>query len=141
MEGNRDFHLTEEKLDVAEVIIKRTTKPKQQSIVLIGSLKSLRPFNSYALNSTMKSARRVGKGFTFREISTNLFSFQFCDENDKNRILKTGPWSFDKSLLILREPENEEPTKMKFDHSQFWVRFYDLPISMNNKESIGILIE
>lgn len=119
MEKNRDLHLTEEELDVAEIVRRPEITPKQHSTVLIVSLLSTRPFNAFALNSTMKGAWRVKKGFNFREISMNLFSFQFSDVSEKNRILNNGPWSFDKALLILREPSDEQPMKMKFESAHF----------------------
>lgn len=139
MEKGRDFHLTEDELAASKIEIVQEKELKTQSLLLIGSLITSRPFNSFALQSTMKGAWRVKKGFNFREISTNLFSFQFSNEVEKNRILNNGPWSFDRSLLVLREPGREQPTKMKFDHASFWVRFYDLPIGLYNRESAAIL--
>lgn len=88
VEGGRDLHLTEEELDTAEIEIIGGNEPKSHPSILIGSLKSSRPFNAFALHSTLKGVR---KGFNFREISTNLFSFQFNEEAEKSRCLNSGP--------------------------------------------------
>ena len=48
------------------------------------------------------------KGFIFQEITSNLFSFQFSEAEEKDRILKNDPWSFDKALLVLRKPGLEQ---------------------------------
>ncbi|KAL8167341.1 hypothetical protein V2J09_008840 [Rumex salicifolius] len=98
----------------------------------MGSLLTSRLFNSFALKATMKGAWRTHKGFIFREIQNNCFVFHFVDRGDKDRVLKGGPWLFNKSLLVLRELGDEHPSKMTFDKSEFWVRIYDLPISMMN---------
>lgn len=87
----------------------------------------------------MKGAWRVKKGFNFREISSNLFSFQFSDVGEKERVFKSGPWSFDRALLVLREPGMIQPSKMTFEESPFWIRLYDLPFSAMNRETAVML--
>lgn len=56
MEGGRDLHLTEEELNVAEIEISSVNESKSHPSILIGSLKTSRPFNAYALQSSMKDA-------------------------------------------------------------------------------------
>ena len=66
---------------------------------------------------------------------------------EKDRVLNGGPWSFNKSLLVLREPGMTQPSKIKFETSAFWVRLYNLPLGARTKgmekrlaESMGKLI-
>lgn len=84
-------------------------------------------------------AWKVKKGFNFHKISSNLFSFQFSDVLEKERILNSGPWPFDRSLLVLREPGTEQLLKMSFDIVSFWVCMYDLSIGVI-RETTNMLV-
>lgn len=134
MEKGAEIHLTIEEGEAAEIEIVVDNDSSQKSTILIGSLKTNRPFNSYTLNSTMKGAWRVRKGYHFGEISANLFSFQFSDVQENERILKNGPWSFDRALLILKEPGLIQPSKMVFDETPFWIRLYYLPLTAISRD-------
>ncbi|KAL8161429.1 hypothetical protein V2J09_012918 [Rumex salicifolius] len=103
-EKGRDLHLTkDERIIVQEEEDTHTGHLKIESLTLMGSLLTSKPFNSFALKATMKGA-----------------------------VLKGAPWLFDKSLLVLKELGDEQPFKMTFDKAKLWVRIYDLPMSMMN---------
>lgn len=42
------------------------------------------------------------------------------------------PWSFDKALLLLRDPSFTQPSQLSLKEAPFWVRVYDLPIEATN---------
>lgn len=139
MENNQDIHLTQDERNPTVLAIPAETNPGHSSSIPIGSLKTSRPFNAYALHSTLKGTWRVRKGFTFREISSNIFSFQFAEVTEKERIYNSGPWSFDRALLVLQEPGMVQPSKLKFNESPFWIRLYDVPFGARSKETARLL--
>ncbi|KAK3423280.1 hypothetical protein EUGRSUZ_F00181 [Eucalyptus grandis] len=52
-----------------------------------------------------------------------LFSFVFQNEEEKDRILKTGPWSFASNLLVLKQCKPEIPEHCyDFSCCAFWVQ-------------------
>ncbi|KAK3434012.1 hypothetical protein EUGRSUZ_D01521 [Eucalyptus grandis] len=64
-----------------------------------------------------------------------FFSFIFQFEEDKERIIKTGPWSFASNLLVLKQCEPEIP-KHCYDFSccAFWVQMGGIPPRWFTKE-------
>lgn len=54
---------------------------------------------------------------------------EFNDQSDKNRVIKDGPWHFDKSLILVKEFEGQQHvTTIDMNESSFWVRIFDLPL-------------
>lgn len=128
--------LTEE--ECVEISVKEIAKAgteRRGVISSVGTLLTTRPFNSYALQATMKGASKLKGSFVFTELRKNLFLFQFGSEADRDKVIKGGPWAFDKSLLALMEPSSVQPSQIVFDEVPFWIRIYDLPINMQTKET------
>ncbi|GAU49029.1 hypothetical protein TSUD_406820 [Trifolium subterraneum] len=63
---------------------------------------------------------------------------------DTESVLKNGPWSFDRNLLILERVSGEEqPADLEMNHVSFWVRIYELPLKLRTDamaKKIGDLI-
>lgn len=76
MEKGKDMHLKEEERDTAEIDLTSEPEAKHQSLVLIGSLKTSRPFNAFALNSIMKSESEERLQFQGDLLEFILFSVQ-----------------------------------------------------------------
>lgn len=53
-------------------------------------------------------------------------------EKDREAVLKGGPWSFDKALLMLKDPGYVQSSQLEFKETQFWVRAYDIPVIAMN---------
>ena len=112
----RNLHLTkEERLVVNEGELGLEKEANSRVLTLVGSLFTPRSFNAQALRNIMKSAWRTKRGFMFRELAGNKFTFQFADGTDKEKVMRGGPWCFDKSILILIEASGEQLSGMKFD--------------------------
>lgn len=59
---------------------------------------------------------------------------------DKVRVIRDGPWSFDKSLILVKDFDRSQQVKsIKMEDASFWVRVYDLSLIACN-EYIGHLI-
>lgn len=72
-----------------------------------------------------------------KEVESGLFLFQFYHQFDIQRILKQGPWSFDKHLLILSVlPEGVVPQEVLLYTVPFWGQVHDLPIGFMS-ETVG----
>lgn len=113
---------------------------EKNKAMMVGSLLTARPFNAQALKATMKGAWRLKNGFLFSELGHNLFLFQFVTEKDRESVEQGGPWSFDKSLLMLQDPKYDQPSQIVLKKAPFWIRVYDLPIkamNMSTARAIG----
>ena len=54
-----------------------------------------------AVGRTFKPLWRAQNGFKISNEGGNKVLFVFNKEEEVDRILSTGPWSFDKSLVVL----------------------------------------
>ncbi|XP_058742109.1 uncharacterized protein LOC131614556 [Vicia villosa] len=75
---------------------------------LAGKLWTDSSFNSRAFTSTMISAWKLKNPVETQELSKNLFLFRFATNRDLKTILRNGPWSFDRNLLVLVRISGEE---------------------------------
>ncbi|XP_042974862.1 uncharacterized protein LOC122306500 [Carya illinoinensis] len=100
---------------------------------LVGRLWAERRVGKEVIRSTMAKIWRVGRGFGFQEIATNLFVIMFENQEDKLRILEGRPWLFDNWLFVLKPFDGfVSPQWMNFDKEVFWVRLNNLPLALMN---------
>ncbi|XP_031092274.1 uncharacterized protein LOC115996968 [Ipomoea triloba] len=96
---------------------------------LVGKLITDKTVKFPFMRDTMATVWRPGKGMAVKELTNNIFLFQFFHEIDVQRILNDGPWSFEKNLLILtRFQPNISPLTMDLNRTDFWIQVHDLPM-------------
>ncbi|TXG46337.1 hypothetical protein EZV62_028161 [Acer yangbiense] len=67
--------------------------------------------------------------FEIEAITGNIFSFTFRTAKDRWQVLQGGPWTFDKALLVLEEPQGKgDIQKMNFDKVAFWVQIHNVSL-------------
>lgn len=71
------------------------------SLTLVGRFLTDRPIRSHIMKERMAGVWRPGRGVNIRDAGPSIFLFQFFHQLDLQKVLKQGPWSFDKNLLIL----------------------------------------
>ncbi|XP_058783570.1 uncharacterized protein LOC131658275 [Vicia villosa] len=82
----------------------------------------------------MVGAWRLKNSVETHELSKNLFLFGFSTKRDLESVLRNGPWSFDRNLLVLNRVSGEEqPSYLHMHFGVFWVRIYDLPLMLRLK--------
>ena len=69
---------------------------------LIGKFLTCKPFNKRAALNTLKRSWGLEESVQVMEVGTNLFQFKFNTEYDLERVLRSGPWTFDNQVLLLR---------------------------------------
>ncbi|XP_021749920.1 uncharacterized protein LOC110715641 [Chenopodium quinoa] len=108
-------------------------------LALVGRLCTVKPFNIAAMKRTLSNVWGLDDNVAIKMIETNLFVFQFVNEEDKNRILGGMPWFFDGKLLLLKEIiGDEQPSEIVFDRAPMWVRIMDVPF---NKRNLSVMRE
>ncbi|KAH0983830.1 hypothetical protein GBA52_011007 [Prunus armeniaca] len=64
-----------------------------------------------------------------KDLGENLFLFIFATELDRKRVLRNGPWNFDKALVLLEKPNgNIVPSSMLLKFAKFWVQIHNVPL-------------
>ncbi|WJX41610.1 hypothetical protein P8452_28938 [Trifolium repens] len=100
---------------------------------LAGKLWTDSPFNVRAFKQTMIQAWRLKNQVEVEDLKKNLFLFWFATKKDADLVLKNGPWSFDRNLLILnRVSGDEQPADLEMNKVAFWVRVYELPLKVRS---------
>lgn len=69
--------------------------------ILVGKLLSNRNISAMAIKNALNGARRTRENFMIEILGKNLFLFKFESQDNRDWIIKNGPWLFDKYLLIL----------------------------------------
>lgn len=82
-----------------------------------------------AMQHTLASLWRPGKGVYIKELDVNLYVFQFYHELDIKRVISGSPWTFNrKVLLITRMNEGDIPRWMSLNKLYLWVQIYDMHV-------------
>ncbi|KAL9691865.1 hypothetical protein QQ045_012292 [Rhodiola kirilowii] len=74
------------------------------------------------------------------ELKPGIFIFKFAQEEDCNRILALGPWSFDNRPLVLKPWSLDENYELESVTAlPVWVRFPGLNLHMRNEEILSMI--
>ncbi|KAF5469007.1 hypothetical protein F2P56_013112 [Juglans regia] len=111
---------------------------------LIMQLLTRKHYNHEVFKQTMRKVWRTVKGVKIRDLNSDFSLAEFEDVKDKVKVLREGPWAFDKQLVLLKEFDGLVQAKgLTIVHVPFWVRIYDLPLMARNSyvgKLIGSLI-
>ena len=81
--------------------------------------------NSINIDAFRKNLRMIWKpqkSIQINEVKDELYLVEFGDGQDKKRIMKMCPWTYEKYLILLREFESEQvPKDISLWQSPFWV--------------------
>lgn len=87
-------------------------------------LKVLSP-NSINIDALRKNLRMVwkpSKSVQINEVEDEIYLMEFGDGRDKRRVMEMHPWTYEKSLVLLKEIEGEHvPKDISLWQSPFWV--------------------
>ena len=99
----KKFTLSEEEKGVLSVKSQDVAQSKEQAqLNLLFKLQTNRDFNKEAFKSTIQQLWRGPQPVTIKEVRNNLFLAISETKEHKNDILDKSPWSFDKSLVLLK---------------------------------------
>lgn len=73
-------------------------------------------------------------------LAPNIISCTFLHQTDRARILKLAPWSFKRSLLIIKEWAHDIPfDEVKFETAPFWLQVHNLPPDRMNEQNAAMI--
>lgn len=99
---------------------------------LVGTLLIDKVVKLNSLKETMASIWRIVKGMMAKEITMNLFIFQFFHEKGIRMVLEDGSWSFEHFLILHQLQETESPFDVDFSTPEFWVQIHRIPKRLTN---------
>lgn len=108
-----------------------------QSLCLVGRFLTDRHIRVPTTKDRMADTWRPGRGVQIDEVEEGLFAFQFFHQLDIQKVLKLGPWTFDKHLLVLGVvQEGMQPWEVLLNHVPFWVQVHGVPTGFMS-ETVG----
>ncbi|OMO96545.1 hypothetical protein CCACVL1_04904 [Corchorus capsularis] len=75
---------------------------------LIGKLLTKRKANLEGMRTTLFNAWKLEMGLIVKELGDKLYMFQFEDDAERDRVLVTQSWHFNRILLVLKEYDGVE---------------------------------
>ncbi|CAL1377805.1 unnamed protein product [Linum trigynum] len=64
-----------------------------------------------------------------------LYGFLFLDQQDRDKVLRGGPWHYDNNLLIFKKGDAFHKPRMEdFNIMEIWVRIFGLPDALKTTE-------
>ncbi|CAI8596235.1 unnamed protein product [Vicia faba] len=125
------FQFSKEEEEGVEVAAEEVSEEYTFQHTLAGKLWTENSFNSTAFKSTILNAWKLKNPVEIQDLSKNLFLFKFSMKRDLEYILRSGPWSFYRALLVLERVTGEEqPSDLTMHFDTFWVRIYELPLML-----------
>ncbi|XP_050222274.1 uncharacterized protein LOC126672366 [Mercurialis annua] len=137
-EACAQLRLTEEEQTAVnlEDVVDEVVEERSEFYV-VGRLLTKKPYSLNHMKNALASAWRLAKGFNMRDIGDNLFIYEFFSRVDRARILREGPWHFDKQLILMEPVKgNMQPNNLLLNGCLMWVRIYDLPLNCRGKAAV-----
>jgi hypothetical protein len=102
----------------------------------VGKLLAVKPAVADAIANALGPVWCPVRGIECKELGDNFFLFTFHQSGGRKKAVDSGPWMFDKDLIVL---EDFDPSKTidqyEFNTVPVWVRIYKLPLGMMKKET------
>ena len=81
------------------------------------------------MRSILHKVWNLEAGLEVKEVDDKVYVFQFEDEVEKDRVIEQQPWSFNKSLIVLKEFDGfSSPYSINMEWCLFWVQIHGLPL-------------
>lgn len=127
---------TEEEVEIDWVVEEEEEEEAKVSLGMVGKIWTERSINANAFVTTMKRVWNPRHGVEANCIDKNVFFFQFHHWRDKEFVMESQPWHFDRHVLVLSDVKGElKPSEIPLHTTPFWVRVYDLPFKGRNSEA------
>ncbi|TXG48285.1 hypothetical protein EZV62_027579 [Acer yangbiense] len=111
---------------------------RRLSLSLVGKVLTTRLVNRQAFCDVMNTVWHVSEGVEIEWAEGNIFVLNFKNLEDRARILDSGPWNFDRAVIVFEELTGVgDILNMGFNRTVFWVQIHNLPLLCMTKE-IGI---
>lgn len=111
-----------------------------QHVWLVGKLLAQQKAEPLVFRSVMLKLWESRNCIEIRHVGTNLFAFQFAAQKDRDLVLKSGPWLFNRHLVALNLFDIAiNPATIPLTRVPFWVQVHGLPFTMRTEKTARLL--
>ncbi|XP_062021336.1 uncharacterized protein LOC133737874 [Rosa rugosa] len=112
------------------------TRRESQAYLLARPLTS-KPFTAPDLQRHFKRVWVLNAAFTVQERAQKLFVIAFDLRKDRNKVLKGGPWYFQRAPVVIHDYDGlKSPTAIQMDELFLWVKIRNIPPALEVKHTI-----
>ncbi|KAK1560673.1 hypothetical protein Q3G72_029522 [Acer saccharum] len=108
----------------------------KMALSLSGKMLSTKLINGKAFMSLIARVWQVRECKEIENVSRNVFTFTFMNEEDKRKVLAGGHWTFDRSLIVLEEPTGMKDISLSVKVARARRVGFRLIVAMTNAEEI-----
>ncbi|KAM0838851.1 hypothetical protein ACQ4PT_060704 [Festuca glaucescens] len=102
----------------------------------VGKVLAQKPVIADAVANALGPVWCPMKGVSCKELGENIFLFNFYQAGGRKKAVESGPWMFEKDLIVMEEYDpNKTAEQYEFNSIPIWVRMYKLPLGMMKKET------
>jgi hypothetical protein len=102
----------------------------------MGKLLANKPAHAEVIESALRPIWCPMKGIEVKDLGENIFLFTFFQAGGRKKAVETGPWMFEKDLLVMEEfVASKMIDEYEFDKIPIWVRVFKLPLGMMDYET------
>ncbi|TXG48436.1 hypothetical protein EZV62_027730 [Acer yangbiense] len=118
----------------------KTRRERKLGFCLVGKVITKMLVNKDAFIRVFNMIWKVSEGVDIEWVEGNIFTFQFFNLEDRDRIINGGPWNFDKAIVVLEKmPIDGDITNLKFNKVDFWIQVHKIP-PLCMSEEIGLFL-
>lgn len=111
---------------------------------LLGSLLTSRPFSVSGMKRLLFNIWHPMYEVQMEEVGQNLFLFGFAHRMDLNKVVREGPWRFNRHFLVLRETDDPNcADRAMLTKIPIWLQIHEVPsqwLSVSAARSIAIKV-
>ena len=127
--------LTAEESEALEVDDTALEGLATSDLAIVGKVLSSSILHIQTIMSALRPAWGNPKGLEAKSVGNNVFIAEFGSKQDLNRVLDGSPWNVgNKAVLVQPFDPNLRPSEVVFDKLAIWIRIYDLPFGLMNKQ-------
>ena len=98
----------------------REKREQGLTLCLVGKILASKLVNKDAFLGVMSRVWKVHGGFEIEMLAGNTFALHFRNAEDRRRILRGGPWNFDRAIIVFAESTGKgEIQHMDFNRVEF----------------------
>ncbi|KAL0445033.1 UNVERIFIED_CONTAM: hypothetical protein Slati_2226000 [Sesamum latifolium] len=103
--------------------------PDNGDFYAVGRVLSHKSYHVEVLKTVLKSSLNPAKGMDISFIENGRFLLKFFHSVDRDRVLASGPWTFEKNLVVLAPvSDTDDPAEVDLSFCDFHVRIHGLPL-------------
>lgn len=97
-------------------------------LCVVAKIMMAKKVNAEAFKAVMLSIWKVHYSTKIQLAGDNIFFIQFRSMVEKLRVMSEGPWTFDRSLVVLNSPKDfESISKLVFSEISIWIQVHNVP--------------